>query len=57
MLLIGSTDYVGFKQAVYDYMSSLLRSNTIKNFTLNIDRDLNDVNKVIVDVSITLFMV
>lgn len=52
---IGSTDYVGFKQAVYDYMSSLLRSNTIKNFTLNIDRDLNDVNKVIVDVSITPF--
>lgn len=52
---IGTTDFPGFKQSVFDYMNNLLKSNTIKNFTLLIERSQESVNRVNVDVSITPF--
>ena len=52
---IGSTDIAGFKQAVFDFLAYMVRSNVIKTFTLNIDRDTTEATKIIVDVSLTPF--
>lgn len=52
---IGSTDFSGFKQAVFDYLSNLVKSNIIKNFRLTIDKDRNDPGKVNANVAITPF--
>lgn len=52
---VGSTDYAGFKQAIYDYLIFLVRSNTIKDFRLNIEKDLFNRNKILVEMAITPF--
>jgi len=52
---IGTTDFSGFKQAVFDYLSNLVKSNIIKNFQLSIDKDRSDPGKVNVNVAITPF--
>lgn len=50
---IGSIDYPGFKQAVMDYLSDMVRSNIIKSFDLRIERLEEDDNKVGVEIGIT----
>lgn len=52
---IGSTDYPGFKQAVFDYLHYLVKSDTIKDFRLNFTKDTVDPTKVSVDLAITPF--
>lgn len=53
---IGSIDYAGFKQKVYDYLNNLVEVSVIKSYTLQIERLDDRQGRVGVTVSLTPFL-